>query len=112
MYAVGRTRPSHTTLLPQRPSTGSTCKFMSCNVKSKPYHKMNYLKKTVQSSSITKMCFLYFLQDLLTSSLLSEDGHKAYHFPRRGMSSPLQVCIHVLACICRFIFFKNDAKIV
>ncbi|XP_036943136.1 transcriptional activator Myb isoform X1 [Acanthopagrus latus] len=27
--------------------------------------------------------------DLLTSSLLSEDGHKAYHFPRRGMS-PLQ----------------------
>uniref|UniRef100_A0A671WC91 Transcriptional activator Myb n=1 Tax=Sparus aurata TaxID=8175 RepID=A0A671WC91_SPAAU len=28
--------------------------------------------------------------DLLTSSLLSEDGHKAYHFPRRGMSSPLQ----------------------
>ncbi|XP_059212457.1 transcriptional activator Myb isoform X1 [Centropristis striata] len=28
--------------------------------------------------------------DLLTSSLLSEDGHKAYHVPRRGMGSPLQ----------------------
>ncbi|XP_056260582.1 transcriptional activator Myb isoform X2 [Seriola aureovittata] len=29
--------------------------------------------------------------DLLTSSLLSEDGHKVYHLPRRGMSSPLQL---------------------
>ncbi|XP_070843423.1 transcriptional activator Myb [Chaetodon trifascialis] len=29
--------------------------------------------------------------DLLTSSLLSEDGHKAYHLPRRGMGSPLQL---------------------
>ncbi|XP_068198342.1 transcriptional activator Myb isoform X2 [Antennarius striatus] len=29
--------------------------------------------------------------DLLTSSLLSEDAHKAYHFPRRGMGSPLQL---------------------
>lgn len=29
--------------------------------------------------------------DLLTSSLLSEDGHKAYHHPRRGMGSPLQL---------------------
>ncbi|XP_070781870.1 transcriptional activator Myb isoform X3 [Enoplosus armatus] len=28
--------------------------------------------------------------DLLTSSLLSEDGHKPYHHPRRGMGSPLQ----------------------
>ncbi|TDH00357.1 hypothetical protein EPR50_G00187380 [Perca flavescens] len=28
--------------------------------------------------------------DLLTSSLLSEDGHKTYHLPRRGMASPLQ----------------------
>ncbi|KAM9704137.1 transcriptional activator Myb isoform 1-T1 [Menidia menidia] len=28
--------------------------------------------------------------DLLTSSLLSEDGHKAYHLPHRGMNSPLQ----------------------
>uniref|UniRef100_A0A7N8X1V3 Transcriptional activator Myb n=1 Tax=Mastacembelus armatus TaxID=205130 RepID=A0A7N8X1V3_9TELE len=28
--------------------------------------------------------------DLLTSSLLSEDGHKTYHLPRRGMGSPLQ----------------------
>ncbi|XP_029281716.1 transcriptional activator Myb [Cottoperca gobio] len=31
--------------------------------------------------------------DLLTSSLLSEGGHKTYHLPRRGMGSPLQVCI-------------------
>nr|XP_046229590.1 transcriptional activator Myb isoform X2 [Scatophagus argus] len=29
--------------------------------------------------------------DLLTSSLLSEDGLKAYHLPRRGMGSPLQL---------------------
>ncbi|XP_070781869.1 transcriptional activator Myb isoform X2 [Enoplosus armatus] len=29
--------------------------------------------------------------DLLTSSLLSEDGHKPYHHPRRGMGSPLQL---------------------
>ncbi|XP_071335156.1 transcriptional activator Myb [Trachinotus anak] len=29
--------------------------------------------------------------DLLTSSLLSDDGHKAYHLPRRGMGSPLQL---------------------
>ncbi|XP_035534015.1 transcriptional activator Myb isoform X3 [Morone saxatilis] len=29
--------------------------------------------------------------DLLTSSLLSEDGHKAYHLTRRGMGSPLQL---------------------
>ncbi|XP_044023984.1 transcriptional activator Myb isoform X2 [Siniperca chuatsi] len=29
--------------------------------------------------------------DLLTSSLLSEDGHKTYHLPRRGMGSPLQL---------------------
>ncbi|XP_039981553.1 transcriptional activator Myb [Xiphias gladius] len=28
--------------------------------------------------------------DLLTSSLLSEDGHKTYHLPHRGMGSPLQ----------------------
>uniref|UniRef100_A0A4W6EE74 Transcriptional activator Myb n=1 Tax=Lates calcarifer TaxID=8187 RepID=A0A4W6EE74_LATCA len=28
--------------------------------------------------------------DLLTSSLLSEEGHKTYHLPRRGMGSPLQ----------------------
>ncbi|KAK5903659.1 hypothetical protein CgunFtcFv8_007419 [Champsocephalus gunnari] len=28
--------------------------------------------------------------DLLTSSMLSDDGHKAYHHPRRGMDSPLQ----------------------
>ncbi|XP_033999422.1 transcriptional activator Myb isoform X3 [Trematomus bernacchii] len=28
--------------------------------------------------------------DLLTSSMLSDDGHKAYHHPRRGMGSPLQ----------------------
>ncbi|KAK5603857.1 hypothetical protein CRENBAI_026624 [Crenichthys baileyi] len=28
--------------------------------------------------------------DLLTSSLLSEDGHKPYHLPRRGINSPLQ----------------------
>uniref|UniRef100_A0A3P9K2Z2 Transcriptional activator Myb n=1 Tax=Oryzias latipes TaxID=8090 RepID=A0A3P9K2Z2_ORYLA len=28
--------------------------------------------------------------DLLTSSLLNEDGHKTYHLPRKGMSSPLQ----------------------
>ncbi|XP_021175282.2 transcriptional activator Myb isoform X2 [Fundulus heteroclitus] len=28
--------------------------------------------------------------DLLTSSLLSEDGHKPYHLPRRGVNSPLQ----------------------
>ncbi|XP_067338721.1 transcriptional activator Myb isoform X1 [Channa argus] len=28
--------------------------------------------------------------DLLTSSLLSDDGHKTYHIPRRGMASPLQ----------------------
>ncbi|XP_010737651.1 transcriptional activator Myb isoform X2 [Larimichthys crocea] len=28
--------------------------------------------------------------DLLTSSLLSEDGHKVYHLPRRGMGSPPQ----------------------
>ncbi|XP_078130862.1 transcriptional activator Myb isoform X3 [Sander vitreus] len=28
--------------------------------------------------------------DLVTSSLLSEDGHKTYHLPRRGMASPLQ----------------------
>uniref|UniRef100_A0A8D3DBN7 Transcriptional activator Myb n=1 Tax=Scophthalmus maximus TaxID=52904 RepID=A0A8D3DBN7_SCOMX len=37
------------------------------------------------------MCFLFFLQDLLTSSLLSEDGHKIYHLPRRSMGSPLQL---------------------
>ncbi|XP_049446549.1 transcriptional activator Myb isoform X2 [Epinephelus fuscoguttatus] len=29
--------------------------------------------------------------DLLTSSLLSEDGHKIYHLPHRGMGSPLQL---------------------
>lgn len=29
--------------------------------------------------------------DLLTSSLLSEDGLKAYHLARRGMGSPLQL---------------------
>ncbi|XP_038583224.1 transcriptional activator Myb isoform X2 [Micropterus salmoides] len=28
--------------------------------------------------------------DLVTSSLLSEDGHKTYHLSRRGMGSPLQ----------------------
>uniref|UniRef100_A0A3B3TUG8 Transcriptional activator Myb n=1 Tax=Poecilia latipinna TaxID=48699 RepID=A0A3B3TUG8_9TELE len=28
--------------------------------------------------------------DLLTSSLLSEDGHKPYHLPHRDMNSPLQ----------------------
>ncbi|XP_029351987.1 transcriptional activator Myb isoform X2 [Echeneis naucrates] len=28
--------------------------------------------------------------DLLTSSILSEDGHKVYHLPRRGMGCPLQ----------------------
>ncbi|XP_075315436.1 transcriptional activator Myb isoform X2 [Odontesthes bonariensis] len=28
--------------------------------------------------------------DLLSSSLLSEDGHKTYHLPHRGMNSPLQ----------------------
>uniref|UniRef100_UPI003AABAAD5 transcriptional activator Myb isoform X3 n=1 Tax=Centroberyx gerrardi TaxID=166262 RepID=UPI003AABAAD5 len=31
--------------------------------------------------------------DLLTSSVLSEDGHKTYHLPRRAMASPLQVCL-------------------
>lgn len=36
--------------------------------------------------------FYYFTsQDLLTSSLLSDDGHKTYHVPHRGMHSPLQV---------------------
>ncbi|XP_042359927.1 transcriptional activator Myb isoform X2 [Plectropomus leopardus] len=29
--------------------------------------------------------------DLLTSSLLSEDGHKIYHLPHRGIGSPLQL---------------------
>ncbi|XP_071775109.1 transcriptional activator Myb isoform X1 [Centroberyx gerrardi] len=29
--------------------------------------------------------------DLLTSSVLSEDGHKTYHLPRRAMASPLQL---------------------
>ncbi|KAF7643360.1 hypothetical protein LDENG_00240740 [Lucifuga dentata] len=30
------------------------------------------------------------IPDLLTSSVLSEDGHKSYHLPRRVMGSPLQ----------------------
>lgn len=30
------------------------------------------------------------IPDLVTSSLLSEDGHKTYHLSRRGMGSPLQ----------------------
>ncbi|XP_069579667.1 transcriptional activator Myb isoform X1 [Brachyistius frenatus] len=29
--------------------------------------------------------------DLLTSSLLREDGHKTYHLPHRGVNSPLQL---------------------
>ncbi|XP_073349047.1 transcriptional activator Myb isoform X2 [Pagrus major] len=36
--------------------------------------------------------------DLLTSSLLSEDGHKAYHLPRRGMGSPLQLPWDEVTC--------------
>uniref|UniRef100_A0A674MPZ8 Transcriptional activator Myb n=1 Tax=Takifugu rubripes TaxID=31033 RepID=A0A674MPZ8_TAKRU len=32
--------------------------------------------------------------DLLTSSLLSDSGHKAFHLPHRGLHSPLQVCTH------------------
>uniref|UniRef100_A0A8D0D332 Transcriptional activator Myb n=1 Tax=Sander lucioperca TaxID=283035 RepID=A0A8D0D332_SANLU len=36
--------------------------------------------------------------DLLTSSLLSEDGHKTYHLPRRGMASPLQVSWEQVTC--------------
>lgn len=36
--------------------------------------------------------FYYFTsQDLLTSSLLNDEGHKTYHVPHRGMHSPLQV---------------------
>uniref|UniRef100_H3DFW9 Transcriptional activator Myb n=1 Tax=Tetraodon nigroviridis TaxID=99883 RepID=H3DFW9_TETNG len=30
--------------------------------------------------------------ELLTSSLLSDSGHKAFHLPHRGLHSPLQVC--------------------
>ncbi|XP_017282728.1 transcriptional activator Myb isoform X2 [Kryptolebias marmoratus] len=30
------------------------------------------------------------VSDLLTSSLLSEDGHKPFHVPHRGLNSPLQ----------------------
>uniref|UniRef100_A0A8C8DGM7 Transcriptional activator Myb n=1 Tax=Oryzias sinensis TaxID=183150 RepID=A0A8C8DGM7_9TELE len=36
-------------------------------------------------------------EDLLTSSLLNEDGHKTYHLPRKGMNSPLQVCARLIA---------------
>lgn len=43
-------------------------------------------------------CFLWDLQDLLTSSVLmlpnaekTEDGHKAAQLPRRPVGSPLQV---------------------
>uniref|UniRef100_A0A3P8UU89 Transcriptional activator Myb n=1 Tax=Cynoglossus semilaevis TaxID=244447 RepID=A0A3P8UU89_CYNSE len=34
--------------------------------------------------------YILLIQDMLTSSLLSDDGHKIYHIPLRGMSSPLQ----------------------
>lgn len=48
-----------------------------------------------------RFCFPHFLlQDLLTSALLSDDGHKTYHLSRRDMDSPLQVCFSCHSCIC------------
>lgn len=49
-----------------------------------------------------KLLFSAFfpLQDLLTSALLSDDGHKTYHLSRRGMDSPLQVCFSWHSCAC------------
>lgn len=35
----------------------------------------------------------FFFQDLLTSSLLNEDGHKIYQLPHRSLNNPLQVCV-------------------
>ncbi|XP_062324070.1 transcriptional activator Myb isoform X2 [Osmerus eperlanus] len=32
--------------------------------------------------------------DLLTSSVLSDDGHKSYHLPHRSMASQQQVCVN------------------
>lgn len=55
-----------------------------------------------------RFCFLhFFLQDLLTSALLSDDGHKAYHLSRRGMDSPLQVCFSWRSCVCTSISHRK-----
>ena len=48
---------------------------------------------------------LHCPQDLLTRSLLSDDGHKTYHLARRPAASPTQVltlcvCVFVRVCAC------------
>lgn len=77
---------------------------MECAIEQPPLKK---IKQEVESPCERSPCMQWEGQDLhttlfspngpaqevpvlLTSSLLSEDGHKAYHLPRRGMGSPLQ----------------------
>uniref|UniRef100_A0A3Q3QLH0 Transcriptional activator Myb n=1 Tax=Monopterus albus TaxID=43700 RepID=A0A3Q3QLH0_MONAL len=77
---------------------------MECAIEQPPLKK---IKQEVESPCERSPCMQWEGQDLhtqlfspngsaqevpglLTSSLLSEEGHKAYHLPRRGMGSPLQ----------------------
>ncbi|XP_042245775.1 transcriptional activator Myb isoform X3 [Thunnus maccoyii] len=77
---------------------------MECAIEQPPLKK---IKQEVESPCERSLCMQWegqglFTQlfspsgpaqevpDLITSSLLSEDGHKTYHIPRRTMGSPLQ----------------------
>ncbi|XP_008311497.1 transcriptional activator Myb isoform X1 [Cynoglossus semilaevis] len=77
---------------------------MECTIEQPPLKK---IKQEVESPCERSPCMQWETQDLhtqlfspngaaqevpdmLTSSLLSDDGHKIYHIPLRGMSSPLQ----------------------
>ncbi|XP_035474017.2 transcriptional activator Myb isoform X1 [Scophthalmus maximus] len=78
---------------------------MECAIEQPPLKK---IKQEVESPCESSPCMQWEAQDLntqlfspngpaqevpdlLTSSLLSEDGHKIYHLPRRSMGSPLQL---------------------
>lgn len=80
LHAVGGAGAPHAALLPQRRRTGSSCKLGTAqNWRPTP-------------PPLPPNVLFFSPQDLLTSALLSEDAHKAaYHLPRRGADSPLQV---------------------
>ncbi|KAL6096012.1 myb [Pungitius sinensis] len=78
---------------------------MDCAIEQPPLKK---IKQEVESPCERSLCMQWEGQDLhtqlfspngpaqevpdlLTGSLLSEDGHKNYHLPRRGTGSPLQL---------------------
>lgn len=97
---------------PSTPRTLCPCTAFPIEKKKKKLSPPRFLFSLGLSLGFAFSSSLPPLQDLLTSALLSEDGHKAtYHLSRRGVDSPLQVCFNLpLPTYIQFISKKKPAS--